>query len=258
MNPRLLVVVVLLAAAGPARANGVVVHSAAREGETTAYLDGKKLRFDDPKDARTQITIFDGVAHRLLQLDTRAHTYWETTEADGKLVRARLDAALASLPPAQRGRFEAAMAQRAGAPARHDVTFVALGSHQDVAGFGCDGYRLLRDGKPEKEGCYIPWSPKAVARSDLEGLKELAKFSRALLENAFGAVGARLPTAPFLVELETAPGFPAVVDDVEGRGRRNVHRLVKLEHAQLPASTFAVPAGYRKVENPLLRDLAGS
>ena len=255
MTARLLVLILL--SAGSARASGVVVHSTARGGDTTAYLDGKRIRFDDPKDSRAQITIFDGEAHRLLQLDTRAHTYWETTEADGKRLRARFDAALASLPPEQRKQFEAAMKQRPQAPAKHDLKFVALGSHQDVAGFGCEGYRLLRDGKPEKEGCYIPWSGKAVARSDLEGLKELGKFSRAILENAFGAAAAGIRTAPFLAEMETAPGFPAVLDELERGGRRNVHRLVKLEHAQLPASTFAIPAGYRKVANPLLRDLAG-
>ncbi len=258
MTARLLVVV-LLAAAGPARAGGVVIHANEREGDTTVYLDGKKLRFDEPKDQRAQVTIFDGVAHRLLQLDTHAHTYWETTEADGKRLRARIDAALAAIPPERREKLEAAMKQRAGAPAKHDLKFVPLGSHQEVAGFGCDGYRMLRDGKPDKEGCYIPWSAKAVARSDLEGLKELSRFGRAILANAFGASAAIASAGPpLLAELDAAPGFPAVLDDVSDTQHRNAHRVKSIERKGIAPSTFAIPAGYRKIENPMLGAAAGS
>lgn len=249
-----LVVLVLLAAAGSARAGGVVIHATQREGDTTVYLEGKKVRFDDPRDGRAQVTIFDGVARRLFQLDTRAHTYWETTEADGKALRAKLDAALASIPPERREKLEAAMRQRgAGAPAKHDLKFVPLGSHEEVAGHRCDGYRLLRDGKPEKEGCYIPWSAKAVARSDLDGLTELGRFGRAILANAFGASAAvARTTPPLLAELDAAPGFPAVLDDVAGHGHRNTQRVTSIERRAIAAGTFAIPPGYRKVENPLL------
>lgn len=256
MTPRSLLALLLLAGATPARA-GVVIVAKQQGGksESTIYLEGKKVRIDEPgrrsggdSPFGGPITIFDGDTHRLFALDDKARTYRVVTEADGQALGAKLRADLAKLPPEQRQRIEAMLKQRMEAPPpKHQVTFAALGSHQTVAGYGCDGYRKLRDGKPVDEGCFIPWSARAVTKDDLAGLLEFSRFGQALAANAFGARANPGAASPIYEDIVAAPGFPAVLDSVAGGSHRNQHRLVSIERTRIPSDRFAVPSGYTRV-----------
>jgi hypothetical protein len=234
---------IVAALASPAQA-GLVVSMQESDGQSTLQVEGKKLRMEKGG-AHSHVVIFDGDASKFLQMNPQARTYSEMTRADGQAIAARLQEAMARMPPEQRERMEAMLGK--ATPARHQVKYEATGAHETVAGFGCDGYRKLRDGKLAEEGCFIPWSSGAVSKKDLAGLFELGKFMDEMLAGVPGARGG--VTDQIYGELERAPGFPAVVAHVDPSGARGKEqRLLSLKRISVSSDQFAVPAGYSKVK----------
>jgi Domain of unknown function (DUF4412) len=250
-----------LAFAWPASA-GLIITAEQGGGEptskSTTYLQGKKLRMEhsQERDGAGRVTVFDGDAHRLLEIDPAARTYRVMTEEQGKEVSAQLQKMLSQLPPEQRARAEAALAaRRASSPKRHEFRFEPLGTAEVVAGYPCQRYRVMRDGRREEEGCFIPWSTRAVARDDLAAFVEMGHFIEGFAANAAGRP-APAGTGHWMTdEIAGAPGFPAVLERIERDGKRTtVHRLVKLERRSVPAELFAAPAGFAEVTKPMLGD----
>lgn len=247
-----------LAFAWPASAGLIVTtdrDGGGSTGKSTTYLQGKKLRVEHHGEggAAGRVTVFDGDAHRLLEIDPAARTYRVMTEEQGKEVSAQLQKMLAQLPPEQRARAEAALAaRRTASPKRHEFRFEPLGTAEVVAGYPCQRYRVLRDGQRKEEGCFIPWSPRAVTRDDLAAFVEMGHFFEGFTANAAGRP-AQAGAGWMTDEIARAPGFPAVLERIEGDGKRTtVHRIVKLERRDVPAELFAVPAGYAEVTKPVL------
>ncbi|GEJ58034.1 DUF4412 domain-containing protein [Anaeromyxobacter diazotrophicus] len=247
-----------LAAASPARA-GLVVTMTDGDGRTSVTsIEGKKLRVEHPRQGEeaAHLTLFDGDAHHLVEVDPSSRTYRVMTEAQGQELSARLQKMLAQLPPEQRARAEAALAKRQATPAKQrDIRFEPLGGGEEVAGFACQRYRVLRDGRRDEEGCFIPWSARAATRDDLAAFLELGRFFEGFTAAASG--GRSRPGAARWMgeELARAPGFPAVLEHLGADGKRtSVHRLVKLERTRVPADRFAIPEGYAEVQSPLLDD----
>lgn len=252
--PKLAAALAALVCASPAWA-GLVITSTGSDGKASVtYLDGKRLRMEHARDGEEagHVTLFDGDAHRLVEVNGKERSYQVMTEDQGQQMRARLDAMLEQLPPEQRARAEAALAkQRAATRPAHKIEFQPLGGSETVAGYRCQRFRVLRDGKHEEEGCFIPWSSAAATREDLAPFVELGRFFEGLSAAATG--GER--QGNLLQELAGAPGFPAVLENVDEGGKRTlVHRLVKLERRRVPADLFAVPAGYAEAKSPLLDD----
>ncbi len=246
------VVVVLLAmfsVPGPAVA-GVVVQFEQPSGRSTYTAEGKKLRMETVGE-HAEIMIFDGDAQKLFRINQSDHTYSEITQADAKGVSAQIDEMLSKLPPERRAMMEERMKQ-AGTQtvAPRPVTYEPTGARQTVAGYACQGYRMVRDGKASEQGCFIPWGTNAVQKADLGALVEFGNFMQRFMSAAWGA-GPRRSGSPITDQLERAPGFPAVMERVtEGGKVENAERLVSLKHTGVPAETFTVPPGYTKVTMP--------
>ncbi len=245
MTDRLASFALVAALASPARA-GLVLSVQEVDGQSTLYVQGKKLRMEKVGE-HPQVAIFDGDAKRFLQLDPRSRTYSEMTRADGEAIAARVREAMARMPPEQRERMEALLgrASRTG----HDVKYEATGARETVAGFRCDGYRKLRDGKAVEQGCFIPWSSGAVTKEDLAVLSDLGRFMDEMLAGVPGERGGGGVTDQIYGEMERAPGFPAVVTHLDPNGLPGrEQRLLRLERTRVSPDQFAVPAGYSQVK----------
>jgi hypothetical protein len=245
---RALMLAGVAAAAGvaPVARAGMVATIADRSGVTTLATEGNKLRIERGGE-RQQIMVWDGDAQKLYQLDPGARTYAEMTDDDARRIAEQLQQALAKLPPEERARIEEGLKRNTGA-SRRAATYEPTGARQTVAGFACQEYRVLREGKVQEEGCFIPWGAGAVTKQDLVPLVSFGKFMERFLSHAYGgaAAGGGLRIAE---ELDRAPGFPALVKHVDPEGKpAGEERLTRLERTAVPAAQFAVPSGYRKTE----------
>ena len=251
---------------------GVVVQYRDEDGDlTTLELEGKNLRSTSQDDGdRPEIAIFDGEKRVLYSLDDEHKTYHRMDEATGaamvKDFRAAMEQAKAEMTPEQRAEMEAAHAPKQGAgqaaPAsRGGWKFERISGSEKVAGHTCEKYRMTRGGKPEGEGCFVRWGSGGLRKDDFRALEEMGRF----FDRSFGAMamgtgsqrGDDASDAWLTGFVEAAPGFPAVMEEVEEDGTRTSEmKLVKLERTTVPASRFTVPAGYR--EKPIGSDDDGS
>src|SRR5713226_3736142 len=90
---------------------------------------------------------------------------------------------MAKLNPEQRKQMEAMMSGHGNAASLGakkeqgpQLKWEPVGGSQQIAGFPCHGFKLMRDGKTSAEGCYISWDAGAIAKSDLAPMKKMGEF----------------------------------------------------------------------------------
>lgn len=243
----------------PARAGLVLQYEDQEKQVTTVELEGKKLRSlpQGGHHGRASV-IFDGDRHVFYSVDDEKKTYQRMDEASGAEMATGLKDAMeqakAKMTPEQRAQMEAFLSQQGtqsgkAASKEHAWKFERAPGGEKVAGHACDKYRVLRDGKLHSEACFVPWGG-AFRKDDFQAFQEMGRF----LEKTFGAVsesqghGRKSLSDDWVTRfVETAPGFPAVMDRVGENGERTREmRLVKIERASLAAGRFAPPADYRE------------
>jgi hypothetical protein len=252
MNHRVGALAVLAALASPARA-GVTAALEAKERTSTIYLEGNKLRIDErDRFGAVRVTIFDGDARRLISVDPQSRTYSVTTEADLKVAAVKMKAELerikTGLTPEQRRQLEAGSggAGQASKKAR-EIAFVPTGDKSAVAGFRCEIHRETIAGKPEGEGCYIPWDAGAFTKADLGPFQRMEEFMGLILAGMGGEAG----KGSIMSHVARMPGFPARHAEISEDGQRGEpETLISFQRGQVSEELFAPPAGYAKVPPP--------
>ncbi len=210
--------------------------------------------------AHRDVTVFDGAKQVLYQVDEDQKVYQRTDEGSVAEMAKALDEAAAKmrakLTPEQRAQMDAYMAgQKKAEPGpkvvNHTWKFERAGGSERVAGYTCQWHRVLRDGKPTMQACFIAWGTGGFTQKDFQALQDLGRFVEKLqrgMRDRFGQGQGPAASGDWMTRfVETAPGFPAVIKDLErdGAGARDM-RLVKIERASIPATRFAIPADYRE------------
>ncbi|HVR61255.1 MAG TPA: DUF4412 domain-containing protein [Polyangia bacterium] len=253
----------LAAAAAPARAGVTIVFQHGTSPPMTMAVDGDKIHVNSPdREAKTTSVIIDAAAKKMTVLDDRAKTYTEITEADVKRIRGQaaamrgqLEQRMAAMPPEQRQQMQAMLDKMAGAgaepakPVKHTFKFESLGQKKTVNGMSCQMYKVLRDGKAHEEDCISPWSAGLLKKDDVEGLR---KFGEEMVSN-MGMTDGHARQA--FDGIDQYPGVPISRVALNDDGSRGDEDQVKsITRGSIPASRFAVPAGYTKKD---LSALAG-
>jgi hypothetical protein len=221
-----------LVAALHARA-GVVIEGQGDDGASRIVIDGKRLRMEgsggaDRRDAGAMI--YDGDTRKMVQLDLEKKTYTEFTQEDMRAMRGIVERSMKSMPPEQREKV-------AQARAKGGAKWEKAGRSDKALGTSCDVYRLVREGKSEDEVCAAPFGAFGVQKSDLAGLRA---FGDAMNDMTGGAGDEGVLWAEM-------PGVPLIGWDLaEGGARKETFRATKVEKSRVPASEFAVPAGFKK------------
>lgn len=254
---RLAFTAIAVALAVPARAGIVLEFQDADQKQTTVELEGKKLRSSPENRQDGHWAIFDGENHVLYAFDEKDKSYRRIDEATasemGKRLKDVAERAKAKMTPEQRAQLEAFLAAQEGSkkPKEHTWNFERTGGSEKVAGFSCDDYRVLRDGSPNGEACFIRWGSGAFRKEDFQAVQEMGRFLEKTFAEMSEAEGRGKPRAwrtEWITHfVDTGPGFPAVMDRVEKDGKRTRGmQLVKIERKSIEAGRFAPPADYRE------------
>ncbi len=254
-----------IALALPARAGLVLQYEDGEKKQTTMELDGKKFRsVREGGRHGGETTIFDGDKQVLYSLEPETKTYRRMDEASTsqmtKGMKESMDKAMAKMTPEQRAQMEAYRPKQQPASGEKDGKeswkFERAGGSQKVAGYSCDNYRVLRDGKPDREGCFIPWGAGPFKKDDFQAFKEMGRFLQKTLGSMSAGLGQGQRAARsedrFTGYVDAAPGFPAVMDRVAADGTRKLEsRLVKAGRTSIAADHFVPPADYKEKPMPM-------
>lgn len=211
-------------------------------------LEGEKLRAEDP---RGGVMIFDGEKQTLWTIDPKGKRYTEVTEADANRIKEmqaqmeqQMKERLKALPPDQRKEMEARLEEMKGKPAKEapKLTFEPAGETKKTKhGFSCQPHRVLADGKPIEEACFILWKETGLSVDDFRAFDALDQFFRKL-----GTQGGNQQNRIF-GDLIQSPGIPAHVAMISPDGTLGPEQeLVVLKKETIPADQFTPPPGLKK------------
>jgi hypothetical protein len=246
--------------AGGAHAATVITLSQAAEGDTdtqTMSLEPDRLRISSADGDM----IYRGDQGKVFVLDNETHSYMEMSPATMQAMKARMDQAMArmkqqmaSMPEAQRKQMEAMMAQR-GMPlpgqepaAAAQISYEKSGDVRKVGKWNCTPYRAMANGKPQADLCIAKLEDLGLTRDDLKGLISLSGF----MGKQMAQMGAQTPpmaSADFdsMKKAIGYDGFPIQTKQAAPGGQGQFEStLQSVEHKDVPAGTFDLPAGYAK------------
>jgi hypothetical protein len=207
-----------LLSTGSARA-GVVIEGT-DDGETQRFvMDGQKLRLESGKQGEAMI--FDGAKKTSVQLDPANKTYTEFTNEDLAAIQA--------------------MAKTSGVGKKvRSTRYEKTGKTDKALGKSCDVYRVVESGgepgeeQDEQTVCLAPFGTFGISRADF------APFT------AFGDYASQLAGGEIDRGWADIPGVPLIAWEKEDGETKETFRATKVEKKSVPASEFAVPAGWKK------------
>jgi hypothetical protein len=160
-----------------------------------------------------------------------------------KGMRAQAAERMKSMPPEQRKQMEKAMGGADAKPT--ELKFEKAGGKKTVNGFSCEMYKVLEDGKPKEEDCIAPWSSSILTRADFAGLRKFAEDMAKSVGTMAGGTGKNA-----FQQFDKYPGFPVTRHPLDPAEHED-EVLKSVKRGSIPASTFAVPAGYTKKPLPM-------
>ena len=252
----------LLTAALPAAADDLtIVSKMTRDGAepttATSYLSSDHARIVQ---AEGQEAILELKTGQITVIDGRKKEYFVVTRQDMDQMKTRLQQAMNSpemqkaqeqmknLPPEVQKRMAGMMGAVAGS---FDVK--KMGTTRKIAGYNCDNWTITFGQFSKTEQCNS--TELAIPVQAWDTYRDFAESMRSTMA-AMGPMGKGM--ADIAAKMKEVRGFPLAVTtttSVMGRSRTSSSEVVEVKRGPIPASAWDLPAGYRKVDNPMLKSM---
>ena len=249
----------LLGAALPAAADDLtIVSRMTRDGgeptTATSYLASDHARIVQPD----QDAILDLKTGQITVIDGRKKEYFVVTKQDMDQMKTRLQQTMNSpemqkaqeqmknLPPELQKRMQGMMG---GAGGGFDVK--KTGTTRKIAGYNCDNWTITLGQFSKTEQCMSTELPVPVQTWDT--YRDFAEGMKSAMAS-MGPMGKGI--ADIAAKMKEMRGFPlssTTTSSFMGRSSSTSSEVVEVKKGAIPASAWEVPAGYRKIDNPMLK-----
>ena len=247
-------------AALPAAAEDLtIVSKVSRDGgpptTATSYLTSDHVRIVQADGREFMIDLKSG---DMTVVDGRRRQYFVVTRQDLEQARARIQQQMnnpqmkeaqermKNLPPDVQKKMHAAMGGLVGA-----VTVQKAGTTRKVAGYTCEDWTIAFGQISKTEECLTSDLP--LPAQSWERYREFAESMRNMMA-AMGPMGKGI--SDLQEKMKDMKGFPLVMKTTAGlMGRTSTtsSEVVEIKRGPIPASAWQLPAGYTRVENPMLK-----
>lgn len=235
----------------------IIVSKVTRDGgaalTATSYISSDRLLIAQPEvDA-----IIDVGSGDMTVLDKKKKTYYVVTREDLDAMAAMVEEHMNSpemrqmqeqmknLPPETRKRLEGAM----GGMFAVDVK--KAGTTRKVAGYECENWTIKIGEMSTAEHCVtselqLPAQTWKAYRNYTDSLKSLM--------GAMGPIGKNMEAMK--EQFAKMKGYPlatTTTTSMMGRETVIVNEVESIKRGEIPATAWEIPAGYKKVENPMMK-----
>jgi len=248
--------------AAPALADDLTVVSkvtrdGADVGTSTSYVSADHARISQPDG---NDVIIDLKAGQMTVIDNRKKEYFVITRQDMEQMKARLQQMMNSpemqraqeqmknLPPDVQKRMQGMMG---GMASSFDVK--KTGTTKKVAGYTCEEWAVTMGQFSKTLQCVSTEVPVPVQA--WESYREWSDSMRGMMA-AMGPMGKSL--GDLQSKFAQMRGFPLSVStstNVMGHSSSSTSEVVEIKRGAIPASAWEVPAGLRKIDNPMAKEL---
>jgi hypothetical protein len=249
----------LLTAALPAAADDLTIVSKMSDGAesttATSYLSSDHTRIVSPEG---QDVLLDLKTGQFTVIDGRKKEYFVVTRQDMDQMKTRLQQTMNSpemqkaqdqmknLPPEVQKKMQGMMGAAAGS---FDVK--KQGTTRKIAGYNCDNWTVTFGQFSKTEQCMTTELPVPVQTFD--AYRDFAEGMRSMMAS-MGPMSKGM--ADIAAKMKEMRGYPLAVSTSSsfmGRSSTASSEVVEVKKGAIPASAWEVPAGYRKVDNPMLK-----
>ncbi len=210
---------------------------------TTSYMSADHIRMAE----EGHETIVDVKAGVTTTLDTKKRTYYTTTKQDLEQFAAKMKEKMND--PETKRAMEAMASMSSGMAGTTEVK--KTGASRTVAGFRCEEWAITVTGLYTIKECLTSDLQYPVHAFDAykaygESMKDLMSSFRPMAKS-----GAELAE-----KMKAMKGFPvstSMAMDVMGNKTTTESEVVEVRKGSIPASAWEIPAGYAKIDNPMLK-----
>jgi uncharacterized protein DUF4412 len=250
----------LLTAALPASAEDLtIVSRMTRDGgaptTATSYLSSDHARIVQPDG---QEAILDLKTGQITVIDGRKKEYFVVTRQDMEQMKTRMQQAMNSpemqkaqeqmknLPPEVQKRMQGMMG---GLASSFDVK--KTGTSRKVAGYSCDNWTITLGQFSKTEQCVTTELPVPVQTWD--AYRDFAESMRSMMASMGPMAKGMADMAAKMKEMRGFPLAMSTTSSFMGRSMSTSSEVTEIRKGPIPASAWEVPAGYRKIDNPMLK-----
>ena len=220
-----------------------------------SYITSDRIRMSHGGDGKESIV--DIKTGQMTTLDSAKRTYYVTTRQDFEAMAARMNEqmnspeakkgqeAMKNLPPDQQKKMEAMM----GSMFTLDVQ--KTGTTRKIAGYTCDNWKVTMGQFSNSEECLT--SELQFPAHAWEMYKGFADSMQTMMAS-MGPMARNMATMQ--EQLKQMKGYPlAKTTTVDVMGHKSVvtTEVTEVKRGPIPATAWEIPAGYTKVDNPMLR-----
>lgn len=222
----------------------------------TLILDADKMRMSTNRGAM----LYRADTGKMIMINDTSRSYTEISADSLQKMRSAMQAQmqqrLAAMPEEQRKKIEAMMAAH-GAPTGpamapetpRVVTYQKSGEARKVGPWICTPFTMLVNDKAESDLCVAKMSDVGLTRDDLQSFINLTATMNKQMGGNGGGHRPALASADFEA-LSKAVGYDAfpvqTARHVDGGPGEIESTVESVEHRDVPANTFEVPADYTK------------
>ena len=241
---RFTLTVLLLATAAGASEDFTVVSKNTLNGKpsenTTNYLSDNHARMGQ----RGHDVIIDVKSGTMTILDARKKTWYAVTKADLDELNAKMKEKMSS-PEAKKG-MEAMQGMTAAMASSIEVK--KTGNSRKVGSYTCDEWQITTNAMTTMKECVT-----SEVKFPAHAYEAFRKFG-ASMSGASPFAPAVKPGESLGEKMAAIKGYPVATSmtiDVMGNKTTTESEVIEISHAAIPASTWEVPAGYSKIDNPM-------
>jgi hypothetical protein len=216
---------------------------------------GRKTRLDiDSGNGDSSALIYDGDKDEMMVFDHAQKKYFVMTKEQMNAMAVQvsdamkqMEEALAAMPPEQRKMAEQMMAGRmpAAQPEKPASTVNKAGGSDTIAGFDCENYEVISEGRRVRQMCVASWDDIDGGRESADAFMDFAGFFSDMRE-AFSEMGDMSAQQEMFGHLESLGGYPVLSRDYDEAGALSGEsRVTTARSESIDPSAFTPPAGYQ-------------
>jgi len=214
-------------------------------GTQTSYISSDHIRHSESKGNDVIIDLKNGT---MTNIDTKKKTYFIMTKQDMEAMQAAL-AARMNDPKIKQAM---AMMQGMSSSMAADTEVKKTGVTRKVAGYACEEWLISMGGMVNMTECVTN-----DLKYPVQSWAALADFQESMRKSMSFGPSAKAG-ADYAEKMKSIKGFPVASTSTVDAGITKITTAIEVtdvSRAPIPASTWDVPAGFAKVENPMLKSL---
>jgi len=217
-------------------------HDGKPAGTSTSYLSSDHVRMAREEGNETIVDLKTGV---MTTLDSKKKTYFTVTKQDMEELGAKMKERMNT--PEMKKAMEMMGSMASG------MTFDVkkTGASRKIAGFSCEEWTITMGALSTIKECVT--TELQYPAHAWDAYKEFSES----MKNMMSAFGPMAKSGAELAEkVKNMKGFPVASStaiDVMGNKTTTESEVIEVRRGSIPASAWEIPAGYTKIENPMLR-----